>query len=142
MLSESGYIMSRLAKLARADAAGFKGEAEPEPSNSSEYYTHFAEGTFMLWAQARTLVGLTTRQTAQLNTGQEGHKAVQGYADWCCENVLEPETQNHLDQVRLDTPPRVQVTSGVRGLTDSSKHTCPHTTGYQPTTSPASATLC
>ena len=55
----------------------------------------------MLWMQAQTLVWITTRQTAQLKTGEEGHKAVQDYADWCCSHVLEPESQGHLDQVRL-----------------------------------------
>lgn len=100
--------MSRLVKVAREQ--GKEAEAELDPSHSSEYYTHFAEGTMMLWMQAETLVWLTTRQTAQLKTAEEGHKAVQDYADWCCSNVLEPESQRHLDQVGRSIAARGDMT--------------------------------
>lgn len=80
MLSESGYIITRLQELAQKTSSQISSESET--SHDSQYHAHYAEGTVMLWKQSATLVWLTTRSTAYLQTGEEGHKAVQDYAEW------------------------------------------------------------
>lgn len=80
VLHESGYIITRLLELSSSK------DVETKPSNDSQYWAAFAEGTLMVWMQAGTIVKGTSRGFAGAALGGEGNEkgreALQSYASW------------------------------------------------------------
>lgn len=81
VLHESGYIITRLLALPTSST-----DVETKPSNDSQYWSAFSEGTLMVWMQAGTIIKGTTKGFAAAalagEGGEQGRQALDAYAGW------------------------------------------------------------